>query len=55
MKKIKINKSILEYFAMSMDFDNEGEEYRKITENEFKRELTKALSSGDSKVEIQWV
>ena len=32
---VTMNKSILNYFKMVMNFDNESEEYRKITEKEF--------------------
>ena len=37
-----------------MDFDNECQEYRDITEKEFKDELTKALNCGVGKKEIIW-
>jgi hypothetical protein len=52
---VKINKSILNYFKMMMDFQNESQEYRDITEKEFKEELTKALNCGVAKKEIEWV
>jgi len=52
---VKINKSILNYFKMVMDFNNESEEYRNVTENEFKEELTKALNCGVANKEIEWV
>lgn len=46
---VKINKSILNYFKMIMDFDNESQEYRDVTEQEFINELTKALNCGTAK------
>ena len=36
---VKVNKSILDYFNMIMDFDNENQEYRDVTEKEFKDEF----------------
>lgn len=52
---VKMSKSILYYFRMMMDFDNESEEYRKVTEQEFIEQLTKSLNNGVSKKEIEWV
>lgn len=52
---VKLSKSILYYFIMLMDFDNESQEYRDITEKEFKEELTKALNCGIANIEIQWI
>jgi hypothetical protein len=40
---------------MLMDFDNESQEYRDVTEKEFKEELTKALNCGIANKEIEWV
>jgi hypothetical protein len=34
-----MDSSILDYFKMVMDFDNESKEYQEITINEFKYEL----------------
>lgn len=52
---VKINKSIIDYFKMVMDFDNSNPQYREVTEQEFKDELTKALNCGPAKKEIVWV
>jgi len=52
---VKMDKSIINYFKMIMDFDNESEEYRKITEKEFIDELTKSLNCGVATKEIVWV
>jgi len=52
---VKINKSILNYFKMVMDFDNECQKYRDVTEQEFKDELTKALNCDSFTKEIVWV
>ena len=52
---IKVNKSIIDYFKVVMDFDNENTEYRDITEREFKKELTKALNTGPGEKEIRWI
>ena len=52
---VKMSKSILHYFKMVMDFDNESQEYRNVAEKEFKEELTKALNCGIANKEIEWV
>ena len=52
---VKMNKSILNYFKMVMDFDNESEEYIKVNEKKFIEELTKSLNCGIAKKEIVWV
>ena len=52
---VKMDKSILNYFKMVMNFDNESEEYKEITEKEFKEELTKSLNCGVATKEIVWV
>jgi hypothetical protein len=52
---VRMSKSILDYFRMIMDFDNESKEYRDVTEKEFKKELTKALNCGVANKEIKWV
>ena len=38
-----------------MDFDNESDQYRDATLNEFKKELTNSLNCGKSKKVIEWV
>jgi hypothetical protein len=54
---VKMDKSILEYFRMVMNFDNESKEYREVTEKEFINQLTKSLncSVNSGKKEIKWV
>lgn len=52
---VKMDKSILEYFRMVMDFDNQSKEYREVTEKEFIDELTKSLNCGIGNKEIVWV
>jgi hypothetical protein len=52
---VKMDKSILNYFKMVMDFDNENQEYREVTEKEFIEELTKSLNCGRATKEIVWV
>ena len=52
---VKMDKSILEYFRMVMDFDNQSKEYRELTEKEFIGELTRSLNCGLSYKEIVWV
>jgi hypothetical protein len=54
---VKMDKSILEYFRMVMDFDNQSKEYREVTEKEFINQLTKSLncSVNSGKKEIKWV
>jgi hypothetical protein len=54
---VKMDKSILEYFRMVMNFDNESKEYREVTEKEFINELTKSLNSSvnSGKKKIKWV
>jgi len=51
---VKVSTSILEYFRMMMNFDNESKQYREVTEKEFKEELTKALNIGPGDKEIVW-
>ena len=52
---VKMDKSILEYFRMVMNFDNQSKEYREVTEKEFIDELTKSLNCGIGNKEIVWV
>ena len=52
---VKIDKSILNYFKMVMNFDNENEEYRKVAEKEFIEELTKSLNCDKATKKIVWV
>lgn len=52
---VKMDKSILEYFRMVMNFDNQSKEYREVTEKEFINELTKSLNCGIGNKEIVWV
>jgi len=52
---VKMDKSILEYFRMVMDFDNQSKEYREVTEKEFIDKLTKSLNCGVGNKEIVWV
>jgi hypothetical protein len=54
---VKMDKSIIEYFRMVMNFDNESKEYREVTEKEFINQLTKSLncSVNSGKKKIKWV
>jgi hypothetical protein len=52
---LKIDKRILIYFEMVMNFQNESDEYRKIKINEFKEELKKSLNFGVKKKQIKWI
>ena len=52
---LKIDDGILKYFEMVMNFQNESNEYKKITINEFKEELQKSLNCGVAKKEIEWI
>jgi len=52
---VKMDKSILEYFRMVMNLDNQSKEYREVTEKEFIDELTKSLNCGVGNKEIVWV
>jgi len=52
---VKMSTSIIDYFKMVMDFDNENEEYKAVAEKEFKKELTKALNCEVANKEIIWV
>ena len=52
---VKVNKSVLEYFEMIVGFDNESEDFRTVTREEFKQELTKALNNGVGNKEIVWI
>ena len=59
MKKtqiVPISDSLLDYFRMEMDLDNQGDKYRKVKIAEFKIELTEALNNGIGyPKEIRWV
>lgn len=52
---VKVKKSLLRYFEMINNFDNESEEYKRRTRAEFEYELRKALSSERANKEIVWV
>jgi hypothetical protein len=52
---IKMDRSIINYFHMMMDLDNESPEYREIAIAEFTCELTKSLNCGPALKEIVWV
>lgn len=52
---VKMSKSILDYFRVEMDFDNEGEHYREVKEKEFINKLTQSLNCGVANKEIVWV
>lgn len=51
--KIKMSTSILDFYYMASDLDNEGQ--RDVIMEEFKEELTKALNLTGEKKEIEWV
>jgi hypothetical protein len=55
VQTVKMDKSILEYFRMVMDFDNQSKEYREVTEKEFISELTRSLNCDLNYKEIVWV
>jgi hypothetical protein len=52
---VKMDISILEYFRMVMNFDNESQDYRDVTEKEFKDKLTEAVNCDQATKEIVWV
>lgn len=52
---VKMDRSILKYFRMVMNFDNQSKEYREVTEKEFIDQLTKSLNCGVGNKEIVWV
>lgn len=52
---VKVSESLLNYFKMMVDFDNQGDQYRNVTEKEFKQELEKALNNGIGNKEVVWV
>ena len=52
---VKINESLLYYFEMVLDCDNQGEDFRELARDEFKMEIEKALNSGVAKKEIKWI
>jgi hypothetical protein len=52
---VKIDESIIDYFKMMMDFDNESEHFKEVTENEFKEKLTEALNCSVEIKEIVWI
>jgi len=53
---VKMDKSILQYFRMTANLDNQGEQYSEDTEKEFIEELTKSLNSSSvATKKIVWV
>jgi len=52
---VKMHTSIIDFYKMQMDFDNESQEYREVAEREFKEKLTEALNCGPATKEIVWV
>ena len=52
---VEMSTSLIDYFKMVMDFDNESQEYREITEKEFKEEIEKSLNCGVANKKIRWV
>lgn len=59
---IKVNKSLIDYFRMMDDWDNEPQQYREVTEREFKEKVLEALSKGTgmnggdrNNIEIKWI
>jgi len=46
---ITVDYSVMNYFKMMNDFDNNGPQYAEVTEKEFKEELEKALGK-----KIRW-
>ena len=53
---VRINKSILDYYKMVMDFDNESEDFRKASLKEFKDKLEEALNiPPHTNKKIEWV
>lgn len=52
---VKMDVSIIDYFKMVMDFDNESQEFKEVAEKEFKDKLTEALNCGPAIKEIFWV
>ena len=46
---ITVDYSVMNYFKMINDFDNQGKQYAEVTEKEFKEELGKALGG-----KIKW-
>lgn len=59
---IKVNKSLIDYFKMMNNWDNESSQYREITEREFKKKVKEALSKGTGmnggdkdNIKIKWV
>jgi len=55
IKVVKVKKSILEYFRMINNLDNESKETAEVTEKEFKDELTRALNCSSAPAEIIWI
>ena len=46
---ITVDYSVMNYFKMINDFDNQGKQYAEVTEKEFKEELEKSLGK-----KIRW-
>ena len=52
---VKMDKSILNYFKIVMNLDNQGVQYKEVMEKEFKEELTKSLNCGIANKEVVWI
>lgn len=55
IKTVKVKRSLLGYFKMMLDFDNEGEQTCEIIQREFEEKLGEALSTKTSDAKIEWV
>ena len=51
---VRMDTSILDYFKMEMNLDNESKEYQNIKIDEFKEKLTESLNCSLARKEIAW-
>ena len=55
-KLVRMDKSILEYFHMVMDLDNECEQYRHIIIEEFQEKIEESLNKASkTPISVIWI
>lgn len=52
---IRIKKSILDYYYMISDLDNESIDTRRIMMDEFKEKMNEAIDTGPGNKKISWI
>lgn len=55
IKIVKMDKSVIDFLGMLLDFQNQGDQYREVTTEEIKREIEKSLNVGVGIKKVKWV